>query len=67
VSLGCDAGGTPLVACEEAEAAFRTLILLGYVRRAAMGEGCGCEALRDGVHVEKEAVAADKGAIMAGE
>jgi hypothetical protein len=66
VSLGCGAGGTPLVACEEAEVAFRTVILLGYVRRAAMGGGCGCEALLDRVHVEKEAAAADKGAMIAG-
>jgi hypothetical protein len=66
VSCGCDVGGAPLVTCEDADVAFRTMILLGKVRRVAIELVCDCEALLDRVHVEKEAVAAEMGAMIAG-
>jgi hypothetical protein len=41
-------------------------MLLAGVRRAAAEELCDCEALLGRVHVEKEAVAAEMGAMMVG-
>lgn len=66
VSFGCDADGAPPVACEDADVAFRTTNLLRKVRCAAIELGRDIEALLDRVHVEKDAVAAEIGAIMAG-
>jgi hypothetical protein len=42
------------------------MILLGKVRRVAIELVCDCEALLDRVHVEKKAVAAEMGAMIAG-
>lgn len=66
MSFGCDADGAPPVACEDADVAFRTTNLLRKVRCAAIELGRDIEALLDRVHVEKDAVAAEIGAIMAG-
>jgi hypothetical protein len=54
------------VACEDADVAFRTTNLLGKARCAATELGRDCEALLDRVHVEKDAVAAEMGVMMAG-
>jgi hypothetical protein len=56
----------PVAGCEVADEAFRMASLLGRVRRAARKEVCDCEILLGRVHVEKEAVAVTKGAIIAG-
>jgi hypothetical protein len=66
VSCGCEIGGPPAAGCEDADDAFRIAILLAKPCRAAAGELCDCEALLGRVHVEKEAVAVEMGAMMAG-
>lgn len=66
VSWGCDVGGAPAADCDVADDAFRTGGLLRKVRRVANGELCDCEAVLGRIHVENEAVADERGAIMAG-
>jgi hypothetical protein len=66
VSFCCNTGGVPVAGCEVAEDAFRIASLLGKVRRAANKEVCDCGTLLCRVHVEKEAVAETRGAIIVG-
>jgi hypothetical protein len=55
----------PVSGCDDADDAFRTRALLGK-ERWAIEALRGCEALLDRVHVEKEAAAMERGAMMAG-
>ena len=68
VSFGCCVGGAPAAGCDGAVEAFRMVMLypLGKVRRDVRWEGCDCWALVVRVHVENEAVAVERGAMMAG-
>jgi hypothetical protein len=65
VSCACDAGEAPAAGCEDADEAFRTRALREKVRWAAR-ELRGCDAVLERVHVENEAAAAERGAMMAG-
>lgn len=66
--MGCDEGGMPPVDCDDAVDAGRivTLNVLGKARRVAETRLCGRWALLDRVHVEKDAGAVERGAIIAG-
>jgi hypothetical protein len=68
VSCGCCVGGVPAAGCDGAVDAFRTVTanLLGGMRRDVRKELRGCWALLERVHVEKEAVAVEIGAMIAG-
>jgi hypothetical protein len=65
VSFACDTGGTPVAGCDDADDAFRTRALLGKVRWAIEALRV-CDVLLERVHVENEAAAAERGAMMAG-
>jgi hypothetical protein len=55
---------SPEADCEGAEDAFRTAMVLR--KGVETGEVCGCRSLLGSVHVEKGAVAAERGAMMTG-
>jgi hypothetical protein len=66
VSCGGAVGAVPDGGCDEADVAFRTMILLGKEPRMAGKARCGCWSLVFRVHVENEGVALAMGAMIVG-